>query len=266
MRIFTIISCITAVLLISSNPNIPLSAQQSYEDYMYNREKNLNRDRPLSEIRTGDSDDVMDDIRGAVREEIDESLNKERKASKKKIDKNRFIRDIRQIVREEIEDAIKIKEKNYLNFGTVEIGGFLSYQVKGLESDENDNNTVIKLFPMLNYFIHKNVAIGLKGEADLNLTRDTKSYNAGIGPVFIYGIDNANEFCFYASIFAGASMNSALYDQYGYRYGNEIGIKFILTSGVIMNLGVMIVFDNAGDNVTGFQNIIEPTIGISAWF
>jgi hypothetical protein len=266
MRISTIISCITAAIIIITSPYTELAAQQSYEDYMYTRERSLNRDRPLSEIRTGENDDVMDDIRGAVREEIDDSLNKERKASKKKIDKNRFIQDVRQIVREEIEDAIKIKEKNYLKFGTVEIGGFLSYQVKGLESDENDNNTIIKLFPMMNFFIHTNVAIGLKGEADLNLTEDTKSYNAGIGPVFIYGIDAADEFCFYASIFAGISMNSALDDSYGYRYGNEIGFKFILTSGVIMNLGVMIVFDNAGDNVTGFQNIIEPTIGISAWF
>ncbi len=266
MRISSIISCIIAALLIFSGPRGQIYAQKSYEDYMYNRERNLNRDRPLSEIRTGDSDDVMDDIRGAVREEIDDTMNRERKASKKKIDKNRFIRDIRQIVREEIEDAIKIKEKSYLNFGTVEIGGFISYQSKGIESNENDNNTIVKLFPMINVFFHPNVAIGLKGEADLNLTQDTKSYNAGMGPVFIYGIGSAREICFYASIFAGASMNSALDDSFGYRYGNELGMKFLLTSGVIMNLGVMIVFDNAGDNVTGFQNIIEPTIGISAWF
>lgn len=266
MTRFFLLSCLLAVFFFSSVFDQQITAQQSYEDYMYLREKKLNRDRPLSEIRTGDSSDVMDDIRGAVREEIDETMNKERKASKKRIDKNSFIRDIRQIVREEIEDAIKIKEKSYLNFGTVEMGGFISYQSKGVESDENDNNTIIKLFPAVNFFIHSNVAIGLKGEADINLTLDTRSYNIGLGPVFIYGIDTADKFCFYASIFAGISMNTTLNDSFGYRYGNELGLKIILTSGVIMNLGVMIIFDNAGDNMTGFQNIIEPTIGISAWF
>ncbi len=252
--------CIISLICVS------LQAQESYEDYMYMREKNIKRDRPLSEIRTGDNSDILDDIRGAVREEIDGTINKERKASKRKIDKNKFIMNIRQIVREEIEDAIKIKEKSYLSYGTFEVGGFLSYRSKGIESDENDNNTVIKVFPMMTFFLTGNAGITLKGAADINLTNDTRSYNVGMGPQFIFGIDPTDEICFYATIFLGVSVNTALNDSFGYRYGNEVGFKFILTSGVIMNLGLMIVFDNAGDRVTGFQNIIEPTIGISAWF
>ena len=98
-------------------------------------------------------------------------MNKERKASKEKIDENRFIKDVRKIVKEEIEDAIKIKEKSYLSVGSFEIGGFLSYTSKGIESDENDNNTIMKIFPMVNYFIHDNIGIMIKGEAGLNLTQ-----------------------------------------------------------------------------------------------
>lgn len=242
------------------------SAEKSYEEYMEIRERKVNRDRPLSEIRTGENEDVMDEVRGAVRDEIDDSMNKERKASKKKIDKSKFIRDIRQIIREEIEDAIKIKGKRYLAEKTFELGGFLSYQSKGLESNSSDNNTIIKIYPMMSYFVHPNVAIWLKGAAVINLTSNVTSYNAGIGPQFIFPLNRAEDICVYTIIFAGASKNSTLKDSIGYRYGNELGFKFILTSGVILNLGVSIVFDNAGDKVTGFQNIIEPTIGISAWF
>ena len=45
-----------------------------------------------------------------------------------------------------------------------------------------------------------------------------------------------------------------------------MGIKFGMTSGLIFNAGVQLVFDNLGENVSGFQNIIVPTIGITAWF
>lgn len=265
MRLLSFLCCVIIIF----NPltgSMDSYAQKSYEDYVQIREKKMNRDRPLSEIRTGESEDVLDEVRGAVREEIDDSISKERKASKKKIDKSKFIRDIRQIVREEIEDAIKIKGKRFLAEKTFEIGGFISYQSKGIESNESDNNSIIKIFPMMSYFLHSNVAIWVKGAAVINLTSNAKSYNAGMGPMFIFALDRSEEICFYTTVFAGASKNSTIKDSIGYRYGNELGLKFVLTSGVILNLGVMIVFDNAGDKVTGFQNIIEPTIGISAWF
>ena len=263
MRLLFILFCTFLTFSIISSP---VMAKKTYEDYMHLRKKGQYRDRPLSEIRTGDKDDVMDELRGAIRDEIDSSMNKERKASKEKIDENKFIRDVRKIVKEEIEDAIKIKEKNYLSAGSFEIGGFLSYTSKGIESDENDNNTIMKIFPMVNYFIHDNIGIMIKGEADLNLTQSSQSYNVVLGPQYVFGIDRMDEICFYSSLFIGISYNSALSDSFGYRYGNELGMKFILTSGVILNFGVMIIFDNAGDNVTGFQNVFEPTIGISAWF
>ncbi len=173
---------------------------------------------------------------------------------------------MRRIVREEIEDAIKIRDKKYLVGGTWEAGGFISAQFKGLSSDENDNNFRFKVLPLVNYFLGRNLALSLRGEADFNITAGSQVYYVGAGPMFAFGIDKKEHFCFYTTIYAGMSVNTALSDSYGFRYGNEIGLKFILTSGVILNLGVMMAFDNAGEGVSGFQNIIIPTMGITAWF
>ncbi|MCP4132479.1 MAG: hypothetical protein GY754_16015 [bacterium] len=241
-------------------------SREHYEDYRSDRKRYERRDRPLSEIREEDREDILDDLRGAVREEIDESMSKERKASKKKIDESKLIQDVRQIVREEIEDAIKIKDSAYLKAGTWEVGGFFSFQVKALAGSTADNNTKLKLFPMVSYFLLTNLALGLKGEADLNLTTGTQSYTVGLGPQFIFGIDKADEICFYTTISLGVSIDTSRSSSLGYRFANELGVKFVLTSGVILNTGLMLVFDNGGDSMTGFQNLIIPAIGITAWF
>jgi len=39
-----------------------------------------------------------------------------------------------------------------------------------------------------------------------------------------------------------------------------------MSNGVIINAGVQLIFDNLGESVEGFQNIIVPTVGITAWF
>lgn len=259
---FLISALVCAMMLVSA-----AYARESYEDYRTNRDKkNANRDKALSEIKTGEREDLMDDLRGAVREEIDQSMNKERKASRKVVNKDKLIDDVKKIVREEIEDAIKVKEKKYVNKGNIEIGGFVSTQAKGLSSSTTDNNFKVNVFPMLNYFFANNFAIGFKGEAQFNITRGTQDYNAGIGPQFVFGLDRKDEICFYTGIYIGASVNSSVTNKYGFRYGNEFGFKFVLTSGVILNVGAQMVFDNSGDKYTGFQNLILPAIGISAWF
>lgn len=271
---------IVSILLISAVTGLvySLSAQESYEDYRYARDKNnrlypgkkksdyVRREKPLSEIKGADSEGFLDDLRGAVREEIDSSISKERKASKKVINENKLIGDIRRIVKEEIEDAISIRDKKYLNPYTWEVGGYISAQFKGLSSNASDNNYRFKILPVVNFFLMKNFALGLHGEADINITTGSQIYNVGAGPMFAFGIDKAERFCFYTTIFIGMSYNTALADKIGLRYGNELGLKFILTSGVILNVGIMVAFDNAGDNITGFQNIYLPTIGITAWF
>jgi hypothetical protein len=264
---------VTAFILSSA----AIYAQESYEDYRYerdraNRENPVKRDRyirrdePLSEVRAGEKANLYDDRRGAIPEENDPSINKESKAGKKSINENELIKDVRRIVREEIQDAIKIRDKKYLVGGTWEMGGFVSATVMGLSTDEEDNNFRFKVLPLINYFLGQNIALSLRGEADFNMTANQQIYYGGAGPMFAFAIDRKEHFIFYTTIYAGVSVNNTLEKQYGFRYGNEMGMKFVLTSGVILNLGAMMAFDNGGDQMDGFQNIIIPTFGITAWF
>lgn len=260
--------CAAVLLLLAAG----IYARESYEDYMEQKYRGSNenirvkRDRPLSEIDPAEKEDLLDELRGAVRDEIDHSIKEEKTDDTKKVNESRFIEEVRSIVREEIEDAIKIKQGRYLRKGTVEVGGFLSYQAKGVDSDEEDNNNILKVFPQFAYFLSENVAIAIKGEAEFNLTTDTQAYAGGIGPQFVFGLTKRNDVCFYADMMAGISRNTEINDEIGYRYSNGMGFKFVMTSGVIFNAGVQLVFDNLGENQTGFQNIIVPTIGITAWF
>jgi len=266
----TLLSLLCALILLALTAG--LYARESYEDYMQqkysgsDRDVRIKRDRPLSEVDPSEREELLDELRGAVREEIDQSIKEEKGGDKKRVNESKFIEEVRSIVREEIEDAIKIKQGRYLNSGTVEIGGFLSYQARGVDSDEEDNNNIIRVFPQFAYFLSNNVAFALKGEAEFNLTTDTQAYAGGAGPQFVFGITRRNDVCFYADMMAGISRNTRINDKFGYRYSNGIGLKFVMTSGVIFNAGVQLVFDNLGENETGFQNIIVPTIGITAWF
>ena len=123
----------------------------------------------------------------------------------------------------------------------------------------------MKIFPVVNYFLGTNIALSLKGEAEFNFTTNVQNYYAGIGPQFAFGIDKNNRFCFYTAIYFGISMNSELSKGFGYRFGNELGLKIVMTNGVILNFGCMLAFDNAG-SIQGFQNLIIPTVGITAFF
>ncbi len=261
------------IFLIVISTSIFLYSKDSDEDYRTKKIKgkgvvqsDSRRDRPMAEISVEDKEELIEELRGAVRDEIDNSLSKERKASDKKIDKDKLIKNVRKIVRQEIDDAIRIKEKNYLSPHTVEVGGFFSFQTKGLDGSSADNNMKINVFPMFNYFITSNFAVGIKGEASFNFTTGDQSYNGGIGPQYTFGVTKDDSICLYTGIYLGASKSSALTKAFGYRYSNEFGVKYVMNSGVIFNAGVMIVFDNGGDQQTGFQNILVPAIGISAWF
>ena len=251
-----------------------LLARESYEDYIdlknrntyQDEDVNINRDKPLSELKPEDREDVLDEIRGAVRDEIDSSIKEEQSGDRgERIEKD-FIEQVRGIVREEIEDAIRIKKSRYLKKGTFEVGGFISYQARGVDSDKDDNNNILKVFPQFSYFTGQNVAFAVKGEAEFNLTMDTYAYSFGLGPQFVFGVTKKEDICFYTEIMAGISKNSSIDKTFGYRYSNGFGFKFVMSNGVIINAGVQLIFDNLGENVNGFQNIIVPTVGITAWF
>jgi len=266
--IFYPIAVIVTLILCGS-----IYGRESYEDYMNKNKKESNnknieikRDKPLSEIKPEDKEELLDELRGAVREELDQSIKGEKNDKDKKINQGKFVDEVRSIVKEEIEDAIRIKQSKYLRRYTVELGGFISYQAKGVDSSAKDNNNLLKVFPQFAFFVDNNIALAVKGEAEFNLTNHTQAYSGGAGPMFVFGLTKKDDVCFYAEIMAGVSRNSQVSNKIGYRYSNGMGLKFVLTSGVIFNAGVQLVFDNLGQNVTGFQNIIVPTIGITAWF
>ncbi len=260
-RLFPVFSL--ALLLLSIS--IYLSARESYEDYRGPKEKYANKDKPLSEIRTGDSEDLMDDLRGAVRDEIDQSLSKERKASKKTINKDALITDVKKIVKEEIEDAIRIKDKKYLSKNTIEIGGFISFQSIGLAGTPVDTNLILKLFPVFNYFFIPNFSLSFKATAEFNFTGNTQAFDIGTGPLFVFGLDKRDEICFYTAIYVGISLRSGS-AAVGFRVTDEIGLKFVLTRGLILSIGVGFAFDSSAVTVTGFQNLIIPAVGITGYF
>ena len=267
-EIFYPLVVILTIILCSS-----IYGRESYEDYMdknnkesYNKNIEIKRDKPLSEIKPEDRDELLDELRGAVREELDQSIKDDKGDKEKKIYQGKFVDEVRGIVKEEIEDAIRIKQSKYLRKYTVELGGFVSYQAKGVDSNAQDNNNILKVFPQFAFFVDNNISLAVKGEAEFNLTNKTQSYSGGAGPQFIFGLTKKDDVCFYAEIMAGVSRNSEVSNKIGYRYSNGFGLKFVLSSGVIFNTGVQLIFDNLGQNVTGFQNIVVPTLGITAWF
>jgi len=265
--IFLPLTIIVAVLLCGA-----IYGRESYEDYMnnnkgsYDKDIEIRRDKPLSEINPDDREELLDELRGAVRDELDQSIKEDNSDKDKKINQSKLVDEVRSIIKEEIEDAIKIKQSRYLKKYTLELGGFVSYQAKGVDSSEQDNNNILKVFPQFSFFLDNNIAIAIKGEAEFNLTNKTKAYSGGAGPQFVFGITKRDDVCFYADIIAGISRNSEINDKIGYRYSNGFGLKFVLSSGVIFNTGVQLIFDNLGQSVSGFQNVIVPTIGITAWF
>ena len=79
--------CAAVLLLVTAG----IYARESYEDYMEQKYRGSNenirvkRDRPLSEIDPAEKEDLLDELRGAVREEIDQSIKDEKTDNTKKV-------------------------------------------------------------------------------------------------------------------------------------------------------------------------------------
>ncbi len=258
---------IISIAIIIAFAAVMAPGQESYEDYNdrrnYDRRDSARRDKPLSELRPGEEDNLLDDLRGAVRDEIDRSISKDRVEKRKTVDRDSLIRDVKTIVKEEIEDAINLKSKTYLAPHTIEMGGFISLQTYGLEGSASDYNFIIKVYPIFFYFLHKNIALGIKGESEFNITTGDINFSVGLGPQFVFGLGPRQQVLFYTNVFVGVSMNQG---NFGWRFSNELGIKIVLTRGVLLNIGVTLAFDTGGQAVTGFENIIIPGVGITAYF
>ena len=79
---------ILLVIIISGT----ISGRESYEDYMkqsdnksYNKNIEIRRDKPLSEVRPEDREELLDELRGAVRDELDQSMKDEKRGKDKNI-------------------------------------------------------------------------------------------------------------------------------------------------------------------------------------
>ena len=238
---------------------------ESYEDFRDQRDfvniDNIRRaEGPLADIKNPQRVDFLQDLRGAVRDEIDTSMSKERKAKRTNIDEDRIIRDVRRIVKEEIEDAIRIKEAEYLSAGTIELGGSISAQFDGLGSG---NSSRFQILPVFNYFFVQGFGLSFKGEVDMSFDKnDEINYNICAGPIFVFGLNRRNSVCFFTGIYAGVVSNDR---DLGFRYANEMGFKFVLTRGVLLSASLMVAVD-LHDRKGDLENKIMPAIGITAWF
>jgi hypothetical protein len=268
-------SCKIIILILILAVSGSLVAKDSYENYMQDRtmkkavKKNkIKKEKPLSEMNTKEREEFYDDLRGAIREEIDSTISKERKANKKKIDKGSIVSKVRKIVKDEINDAIKLKQKNYFTFGTWEIGGSLNWQIPiaGWSSATDYPNTLE--FTLITNFLFSNTfALSFKGSIDWNVGTSLFGFGALIGPQFQYKIGGLKWLGLYATIYLGYGFNPAFTKPNGFKIANELGFKFILPNhGPIITIGCMAQWDEAGDNMTGLQFLIKPYFGITGWF
>jgi len=231
-----------------------------------NKDRENRDDKTPSDIKPEYREELLKDIRGVIREELDQDDKEKKNDKEKKTKKGRFSDEVRSILKEEIDEAIRIKQSKYLRKYTVELGVLVSYQPKGADSDENDEGNLLRVFPQFAFFIDNNVALALRGETEFDLTNNTRAYSGVAGPEFIFGITKKDDVCFYVDIMAGVSRNSRVSNRLGYRYTNGCGLKFLLTRSLNFNAGVQLVFDNLETDRKEFKKDIVPTIGLTAWF
>ena len=258
---------------------------ESYEDFLDQRDSaNRTRfvstdsnppqriERPLADIREGERSSFLEDLRGAVRDEIDATIGIERKpaVNETTIDEDRLIRDVRRIVKEEIEDAIRIKEMRYGSSGTFEAGVSFASEFE-IFSSTNFKNSRLQVQPLINYFLLDGFGLSLKGGAGLSVTDLAENWNLGIGPIFTFGLNRSDTMHFFTGIYAGITSikedRRGSDSKYGLRYSNEFGVKFELARGILLSTSVMMGFDFInGSSRDNFKSSVMPMVGITAWF
>jgi len=265
---------ITFILILAVSGS--LVARDSYENYMQDRtmknaakKKKIKKEKPLSEMNTKEREEFYDDLRGAIREEIDKTISKERKASKKKVDKGSIVDKVRKIVKDEINDAIKLKQKDYFTFGTWEIGGALNWQIPvPVWSSSTDYPNTLEFTLITNFLFSSTFTISFRGTIDWAIATNQFGFEVLLGPQFQYRLGGLKWLGFYATIYVGYGINpSFASSNYGFKVANELGFKFILPNhGPIITIGCLGQWDETGPSMNGLQFFVKLYVAITGWF
>ena len=159
--------------------------------------------------------------------------------------------------------------KKYAEPGVMEAGGFMSTQIPFLNADAEDNNLLIRVFPTFNYFLLEFFSVGIKSEVSVNLTTSDMMIHGGIVPQATLPLPSflvLKEWHLFLNAYLGAHFDSSLTNALGYRYANEIGVKFLLNKKLFLNVGLQYFFSNHGDKKDAFQNVFLPTVSVTGWF
>lgn len=227
------------------------------------------RDDPLSDVDSGRS--VYENLRGYIRDEIDQTMNQSQRTDPKSVNTGKLSNEIRKIVREEIMAAADIKQNKYLSPWTVEFGGFISMEAifarENMGSNSGlENQVLLSLQPFVNVFLSRLVAMSGHFKCEYDIKNGSGRYNWGIGPMLATSLNKRDSVMFYLSLYAGMGVNNDIRPMYGFRYGNDVGLKFQLSHGSFLNVGLSIAMNTRNFNFSVFDTSVTPTIGISAWF
>ncbi len=268
------------LIFISAAGTLYAAQKESYEDYSADE---ITRDAPLSDVTTSD-DRIYKNLRGSIRDEIDETMSRERKEKEQGIDSGRINRDVRKIVREEISSASGTASKKYLRKWTFEFGGSVDFSTffDHTEShkdydDAEETPEGKKLYvlnrdkyvtgnPFINVFLFKNIAASVDSVINYNVTRNKFRYSIGAGPLFVFGLNSAETVCFFAGVSLGYHYDRDATVKYdGLLYSNKAGLKFTVSPGMIINCGIMGTVRSKGIKFDDFYMELNPFVGFSTW-
>lgn len=257
---------------------------ENYEDYLeYRAAKNANagrdaREAPLSDMEGKGRGNIYNNLRGYIRDEIDQTIA-ERRHARGELNNDRLSQEIRTIVREEIRDVANIKRKKYLDRWTVEFGGMFAFGVNFVKDDkkiynttkEMETNLFGKASPFVNLFFFKYFALSAKFDFDFNFKTAEGAgavvCNANLGPMFAVGLNKPDTIIFYIAVYGGicSDTNLSTKSYVGFRYSNDVGLKFQLTPGVMLNVGINVAVNIRETDFSFFDTNVVPYVGVSAW-
>jgi len=231
----------------------------SYENYGKYGDGGVNY---IAAAETGKHWGIYDGLRNSIKDAVGKGL-----ADPDSIDKNGDLDEtVRKIVREEIKNALQQEKKKYATAGVFEIGGYVSGQLHSPYcGNDGERANVVFTSGVMNFFPVDNAAFSLKGSGEFDISRNHQLFYVGMGPLFAFGLNSTNRIALYFSIYGCLVVNSFFHDKYGWRYCNEIGLKFGV-GRVVLNIGVTAGFEsNKIRSSSKFDTVVNPLIGITAW-